>query len=856
MVRFAFHAKENHINIGIDLGTTNSAIAVHTNGFAQVCQIDGQSVYPSAIYLGKHGGMQHGMHAYLRLAKSPKNVASGFKRGLGTSWKFDFMGTETTMTAEQCSSEILRQLVVHAGTEFGDRDVAGAVITTPASFNHLQIEATKRAADMAGLFSAELLQEPIAAAMAVMESSDSKDTQFLLYDIGGGTLDLAIVSCVRGQIEIIGTKGDNLLGGQDFDKEITDNVVCPWLLDNFELPADFQALDRFVPLIRQSRFAAEIAKKHLSVKDETKIFASNDDLGIKDDNEEEIFLDSPISRAKYEELISDYVLDSVSLANELLIEQGYSSNDLDKVVFVGGPTKTPFLREMVSEKLGLPADKSIDPMTAVATGAAIYCEDRDWHPSKASSRKQSRAKQTFDGKVGMEIIHDVRVTVDKAKVMLRALDGVEAMNLKFQIASEGGWGSGLIALKKENFIKDIPVRKKGENKYQVQVVDLNHQPIESSTKEFVITRVPASLFAISAPHAVAIPVAEHVDADSDSFLDTIIKKGTHLPHEGTKSYRSRKDVGGSNNDEQFIIELFEQPDENINAIGEPNLFIGSCVIRAEDLEGDKIHKGDLVDILWNINESGLISAAVRISRLKKVFDLRNFYEFESAANQRNFGGKEGAEFVTKLAMEAKKESTATIKMVSASQRVLVRKLEKEIDEQLDAIIKNVDSDSHQQADKKIREIRKQLSSFRYDPNNKARALSVELGLQKGSFECVRKNVSKTIQKKFDDLVKQAEKAIDLEDPDAKRLLEALEDILDEVYYPSPEFQEIHFKYLVEHRAHAINREEFERHVRKGKKAINKKDFGQLKSINQEMRDNIDFPVDEKERKFTADIMHS
>ena len=190
--------------LGIDLGTTNSAVAGNIDSKLRVFKApEGTDVLPSAIYIDKRGHRLYGQRAYAQALLSPDNVAIGFKRLMGTSTPMKFAASGQSMTPEECSTEILRQLVGQAYTESGSDQVTGTVITIPAAFNQMQSEATLRSAKAAGLENAALLQEPIAAAMSAMSHSKNKSGQFLVYDLGGGTFDLALVQALNGSVNIL-----------------------------------------------------------------------------------------------------------------------------------------------------------------------------------------------------------------------------------------------------------------------------------------------------------------------------------------------------------------------------------------------------------------------------------------------------------------------------------------------------------------------------------------------------------------------------------------------------------------------------------------------------------------------------
>src|ERR1700744_1458976 len=259
--------------LGIDLGTSNSVIAGIEDGKARVFRpADGGEALPSVIFIDKRGHRLYGRRAHDQALISPDNAAAGFKRLMGTSTPIEVKGAEVTLTPEECSAEIIRQLLGQAATETGNEAVTGAVVTIPAAFNQMQSEATLRAARLAGLERVDLLQEPIAAAMAAMEGA-KRSGQFLVYDLGGGTFDAALAKAINGEVTIVAHQGINMLGGRDFDRMIVNEIVRPWLINKFDLPENFQRDAQYRRLIRVAQLAAENAKIALSSQDDTSIFA-------------------------------------------------------------------------------------------------------------------------------------------------------------------------------------------------------------------------------------------------------------------------------------------------------------------------------------------------------------------------------------------------------------------------------------------------------------------------------------------------------------------------------------------------------------------------------------------------------
>ena len=227
--------------IGIDLGTTNSAISIYDGESLRILKSPDQNdVTPSAILIDRRGNKFIGQRAYDSAPGNPDNAALLFKRLMGSSTKIRFASAKIDKTPEECSSEVLKVLFGYLPEEIRNESAIGTVITVPAAFNQMQKDATVQAAKMAGIGRIALMQEPVAAVMSVMKTRKS-DGIFLIYDFGGGTLDIAIAESICGRVNLLAHGGIQMCGGRDMDRAIFDNIVKPWLMDNFDLPDDFMA---------------------------------------------------------------------------------------------------------------------------------------------------------------------------------------------------------------------------------------------------------------------------------------------------------------------------------------------------------------------------------------------------------------------------------------------------------------------------------------------------------------------------------------------------------------------------------------------------------------------------------------
>ena len=344
--------------IGIDLGTTNSCVAVMEGGEPVVIpNAEGDRTTPSIVAFSKNGERLVGQIAKRQAVTNPDNTVISIKRKMGTDEKVTIEGDK--FSPQEISAMILQKLKADAENYLGDK-VTQAVITVPAYFSDSQRQATKDAGKIAGLEVLRIINEPTAAALAYGMDKE-KEQKIMIYDLGGGTFDVSILDIGDGVFEVLATNGNTHLGGDDFDQRIIDYLVAEFKKDQgIDLSADKMAMQRL-------KEAAEKAKKDLSGVGQTNInlpFITADSTGPK-------HLDINLTRAKFEELIKDLVEATEGPVNQALKDAGITANDLNKVLLVGGSTRVPAVQEAVKKITGKEADKGINPDECVAVGAAI-----------------------------------------------------------------------------------------------------------------------------------------------------------------------------------------------------------------------------------------------------------------------------------------------------------------------------------------------------------------------------------------------------------------------------------------------------------------------------------------------------
>lgn len=346
--------------IGIDLGTTNSCVAVMEGGEAVVIpNTEGNRTTPSVVGLNNSGERLVGQVAKRQAITNPHNTVASVKRHMGTDYKAHMGDKE--YTPQEISAMILQKLKSDAEAYLGET-VTQAVITVPAYFSDSQRQATKDAGKIAGLDVLRIINEPTAAALAYGVDKESEDQKILVFDLGGGTFDVSLMEIGDGIFEVLATSGNNRLGGDDFDKKVID-----WAVDNFkkdtgiDLSADKTAMQRL-------KEAAEKAKMELST-----VTTSNLNLPFisMDANGQPQHMDLPLTRAKFDELTADLVEKTMSPSRQAMSDAGISAGDIDKVILVGGSTRMPSIQEAIKKLTNKEPYKGINPDESVAIGAAI-----------------------------------------------------------------------------------------------------------------------------------------------------------------------------------------------------------------------------------------------------------------------------------------------------------------------------------------------------------------------------------------------------------------------------------------------------------------------------------------------------
>lgn len=807
--------------VGIDLGTTNSAISTFDGENVRIWKSkkDQSDVTPSAIYIDKRGKRFYGKTAYLKSAQQPERCAVLFKRYMGTNTILT-IGDEK-MSPEECSAEILRELYRNLPEEIRESNETATVITVPAAFNQMQNAATKEAAQKAGLGKVALMQEPVAAIMSVMRVNP-KDANFVIFDLGGGTLDVAIAESIGGKVNLLSHNGIAMCGGRDFDRILMEKNVIPWLMENYDLP-DLKCLkssDKYKKLLRIASYKTELAKIELSTDDEASI---DGETGVSDESGEEIYLDIQINREDFNNYIDEMVMQSIKAVKETIEKSGLTTVDIDRIVFIGGPTNYKPLRDKVCDETGIPGSIEVNPMTAVSEGAAIFAESIDWS-DEIHGRKATRQQVESAEALGLSFRYVSRTTDNQARIAVVLRKNMTGYTFEIK-SNDTGWTSGMMALKDRAKII-VPLEKRGNNIFTVDVFDDFGRSIPLEENIITITYTLATVSAILASHSIGVEVREN-SRDSKSTLDYLVREGDTLPAKGTKVFRAAETIRPGDT-KALNFKLWEG---EIEDDVEDNRFIGYMKITGDDFSYGMIPAGAEINCNYVVNDSGSIDLELDIPAIEQCFNNdKNFYsrqegqiDLDQAAGIINREGKKVLEKIKNLAEQTEvKDDEELRKLGEIASRAINIRQDNSDREELQHI-----SDDILHAKKILNKLRREnLSEIRQKELNHL----IEYYQNKMSnYSDIEDN------KEYEKLFEVAKQAI-------KNSSSEFEDVLNQVRYlnyrvsmkNNPEFPMQWFMWKIQNPENYSDENTFYQLASAGKQAIENNDMQTLKQIIDEL----------------------
>lgn len=598
---------------GIDLGTTNSAICKMENGEPTIKKADDlKDTMASCVSFKKRRDttiIKVGSTAYEDLksdkaratkkwAKDSENVFLEFKRTMGLDTRYGSSNMGRSYNSEELSAEVLKALKSFVS----DDSITSCVITIPAKFTPDQIAATKRAATMAGIDHCELLQEPIAASMAYGLSTDNKNGYWIVFDFGGGTFDAAVLRVEDGIMQVTDTEGDNYLGGKNLDYAIVDEIIIPYLKDNFVID-NILADDNKKQILRDAmKFYAEQAKNQLSFKDSHDLLSRLDEFGL-DDEGTPIELDMVVTKEQVEKVVTPIFQKAVDITKKL-IERNNLTNKLDTLILVGGPTYSPVIRRLLKEQITPNVDTSIDPMTAVAKGAALY----------ASGIESAITEDIKAGTIALDVQYNASSVETLEFVSVKLLPSEctgtipQKVFVEF-IRGDKAWVSGKIEINDIGDVVECQLNEGKANSFSIVAYDEKGTSFPCMPNEINIIQGTVVGSAIL-PRNIGIEVHDE-DKNKDVFVPIKgLEKNKQLPAVGVRNgLKTPKKLRPGMSDDRLVIPIYigENNAEGTSAIYNDHVF--DVIVTGDDVPALVPENSD-IDITIKVDRSQLMKLEV------------------------------------------------------------------------------------------------------------------------------------------------------------------------------------------------------------------------------------------------------
>ena len=626
---------------GIDLGTTNSAICKMESGEPTIKKTDTlKDTLPSCVSFTKKQIIKVGDSAYndLRQDKSRatkkwsnqnENVFLEFKRTMGLDTQYDSSYMGRAFNSEELSAEVLKTLK----SFIGDESINAAVITIPAKFKADQIAATKRAAKLAGIEHCELLQEPIAASMAYGLTTDKKDGYWLVFDFGGGTFDAALLHVEDGIMQVKDTAGDNYLGGKNLDYAIVDEIIIPYLKENFVID-DILADTAKKQILRDAmKFYAEQAKNQLSFKPKCDIQSQLDEFG-EDDEGNEIELDMVITQEQVKAVVAPIFQKAVDVCKDLLKRNGLKGDKLETLILVGGPTYSPVLRQMLKEQITPNVDTGIDPMTAVARGAALFASTID---SEATAEPQQA------GTIVLDVAYEANSVETLEYVSVKLLRNECKGNIPDKVYVEftrgdKGWASGKLEINEIGDVVECQLLEGKANAFSIAAYDAQGNILPCYPNDITIIQ-GSKVGAAVLPYHIGIEV-HNTELEKDVFTTLKgLEKNQTLPAVGVRNgLKTPKQLAPGNPQDRLIIPIYqgEYNAENSNAIHNDHVF--DVEITGDDVPALVPANSD-IDITIKVDRSQLMKVEVNFFAIGEIVEKEVDVKARQGVTERELNSK-------------------------------------------------------------------------------------------------------------------------------------------------------------------------------------------------------------------------
>lgn len=642
----------NKIDYGIDLGTTNSAICRMEKGKPTIKKTDiNKDTMPSCVSINKKGAIKVGDTAYNNMkqdvrrqtktwVKGESNSYIEFKRTMATNTRYHSGYANKDFSSEELSAEVLKALKSFVS----DENINSIVVTVPAKFNVNQKTATIEAARLAGFKKCELLQEPIAAAMAYGLTADEKNGIWMVFDFGGGTFDAALLKVEDGIMQVYDTEGDNYLGGKNLDYVIVDNIVVPQLRKDYALDNYLSNPDKKEILRDAMKTYVEDARIQLSFKDEEDMISNIGDLGT-DEEGEEIELDMTLTQEVAFDAMRPLYQRAVDICKGLMQRNNLSGSQINKLILVGGPTYCPLIRQMLKEQVTPNVDTSIDPMTAVATGAALYASTIDAEVSDEDIKPEAV-------KLNIEYQSTTVETTEYVPVSLADSSDRPKVLVEF-VRDDKAWSSGKIEIDGKGDVIELNLHERA-NSFCIVCYDDKGNSIPCFPDEITIIQ-GSSVGAAPLPYNIGIGVWNTAKNRSVFRMATGLEKNRPLPATGVlNDLKTSSQLRPGMAEDTLTIPLY-QVDYAPEAEGRSTSLyqhVGDVVFSGDDVN-ILIPKDSLVNVTLRADTSEQMKVEVYFPAmditLEKDLNTGKKDSIEDAANEVNRGLMEAETSINRLA---------------------------------------------------------------------------------------------------------------------------------------------------------------------------------------------------------------
>jgi molecular chaperone DnaK len=806
---------ENTINFGIDLGTTNSAIAKFVKGEVIIFsnpQDYGRNTLPSVVSYRKDK-ITVGSKAKEYLERDSKSVVGVFKRKMGTSESFKIKSINESKTPIELSAQVLKELKTFVNT--GDA-LDAVVITIPASFDAIQSNATKEAGIQAGFKQVVLLQEPIAASLAyanMKKGREMKDGQWLVYDLGGGTFDVALIKISEGEMKVLDHEGDNFLGGADFDNMIVEKLVIPKILEKHSFSnledemksatGKFNA--KYYVLLRR----AEEAKITLSSKTSAEILID----GFEDEDGNEVDMEIIITRSEFNEIIKPNIDGTIDMIKKIITRNSLKPIDVQFTLMVGGSTYIPYVRSRVEEVLQIPSNCEIDPTTAVAIGAAYYAATK---PKEISTGDNNKKQTSISIKASFN-----KASKEKEELFAARITG-DVTGLSYRIIrQDGGYDSGIKKLN-ERINEDLPLVDGAYNFFTFTVYDNQNNVIETDIEPIGVN----SGFGISGqpiPEDICLEVDDY-DNPGKTRLQLIFQKNTILPTKKTITHQLNKTVIKGSTDEVIRVNILEG---SHLALPEANKVIGFMEITGNMIKRD-VGKGSDIEITITMTESRDLNVAAYLNMVDQEF--KEIFNPKARFTSIEFLKEQVEDLSDKLELEIQ-EATDKEDYETAGALNKLKKEMETVSEETDNLTNDDVTDKRYQLEDKKRKIAQEIDSATKNKRiQQVKALYFEV-----KEECLKmldENGNDHERKTYNDIVAQEKAFFATNSPmKIQEKSDEMQSILSRIRWRTPEFLTRIFQWCKNNQTKMNDQAQAKSLVDAGNFAVESQNWERLSEIN-------------------------